>query len=543
MPTASLALPFAGSVEEREKAFTSSMEIAAIFLLAEARRRKRGAFRATSAKISFVSKLHYPLWAVPWSNQSLVVDGLRMSSSTIVKQRLPNVTAFIEDVERGASVRELFRGAVEKHMATFSDFAEKVNIELDAVITNHALLSAVSDHVREALSAKSYENSPIVLVTPELDVKMATEVAKQVQDLQKQGQSEIASLECARNLLIETTSLHEQMILKEATVTRDGYDAQITQMRPAVEKKTDQLLKERDARMAKMNRIAENELKAKEREKERRERELQKLELGIADFVKKREARRRKHDKIGEAHWEHRIRTNENKIDELKAKIRALAEFMEKTGEQNEADAEKARQGYQWVIDNERRRLTDLEFQRDDAVGVKQREIETLKLATNRIAEQIEELAARKKEEAEELTRLGIPSQFDDATLLCLPLYVVGYRIGDETQFHVFPPVKVMSPEGVVAAIRKKLGGLRAASKVKLFLKPRSKALSKMLDLALKEKMKSDQTFNKNLSETAISNDVVLKDSFKELLTRGVSELKAEGWITQREEDLIKAYM
>jgi len=543
MPTASLALPFAGSTEEREKAFTSSMEIAAIFLLAEARRRKRGAFRTIPGTMSFVSKLHYPLWAVPWSNQSLVVDGLRMSSSVIVKQQLPNVTAFIEDVERGASVRELFRGAIEKHMATFSDFAEKVNVQLDAVIADHALLSTVSDHVREALSAKSDENSPIALVTPELDVKTATEVAKQAQDLLKQVQSERASLEYARNLLIETTYLHEQMILKEAAFTRDAYDAQIAEIRPVVEKKTDQLLSERDTRIAKMNRIAENELRAKEREKERRERELQKLELGIADFVKKREARRRKHDKIGEAHWEHRIRTNENKIDEVKAKIRALVEFVEKTRKQNESDAEKAKQGYQWVIDNERRRLTDLEYQRDDAVGAKQRETETLKLATNRIAEQIEELAARKKEEAEELTRLGIPSQFDDATLLCLPLYLIGFRTENETQFHVFPPVKVMSPEGVVAAIRKKLGGLRAASKVKLFLQPRSKALSKMLDFALKERLKSDKAFSENLSETAISNDVMLKDNFKELLTRGVSELKVEGWITQKEEALIKAYL
>jgi len=543
MPTASLNLPFAMPVSrEGERVFTPSMETAAILLLAEAQRRKRGLLGTGSARVAIVSKLHYPLWAVPWESGSIIIDGLGVSVSTVAKQQLPRIDGFIEDVERGASVRELFRKAIEKHVKTFSAFSDKVDVQVDALITDGKLLSDVSEYVQETLSAKLDEVTTIVLVPPKLDVKNAAETARQALSLHRQVQSETASLQYARSLLEETMKLHEQMILKEANFMHEAYEAQIAELKPAVEKKTDQLLEERESRIAKMNRIATTELKGKEREKERRDRELQRLQLSEADFVRKREARRRRHDKISEAHWEHRIKMNENRISELKVRIRASNEFIEKTRGQHEADVGKLRQGYQWLIDQERRKIVDVEVQRDAAVEAKRKEIEKLKLTVDQIAGQIEELAANKTDELEELKRLAISPQFDGITLLCLPLYLVCFQTESAKQFHIFTPVKVMSPEGVVGSIRKKLGGLRVAPKVKLFLQPRSKALGKMLD-SVKERMKADKTFGENLSEAAASSNILLKDSFRETLTKGMAELKAEGLINQREEDFLKVFM
>jgi len=543
MPTASLDLPFAVPAKEREKAFSPSMEIAAILLQAEAKRGKQGLFGATLGKISFVSKLYYPLWAVPWEDRSLVVDGLGASISVIAKQQLPDITLFIEDIERGASIRELFRSALEKHLNMFSDFAGRVHVQVDSLIADNELLTALTEYVKEALSDKQNKETAIALAPCKLDLQAAAETAKLAQNLDKEIRSEIASLEYARELLDETTKFHEQMILKEISNTREIYDTHIAQLKPAVEKKLDQLVDERDGRVAKMNRIRDTELRRKESEKARRERELQKLELGKADLVRKREARHRRHDKVGEAHWEHRIRANENKTDEVKARIHALAAFIEKTRAQVEADIEKMRQGYQWLIDQEMRKITDIETQRDEAVEVKQRETEALKLVAKKIGEEISELGVKKREEAEELRRLSVTQQFDDVTLLCLPFYLTGYQTESKTRFHVFSPVKVLSSEGVMATIRKKLGDFRAASRASLFLQPRSKAVSRMLDSLAEEKMESDKAFSGALVEAAVSGNIMLKDNFKETLTKGVAELKAEGWITSKEEDFVKAYV
>jgi hypothetical protein len=518
------------------------MEIAAMLLLAEAKRHARGLLGTTSARISFVSKLYYPLWAVLWGSQSLIIDGLGVSKSTYAVTGLPNVQKFIEDVERGSSVRALFRNALEKHVKTFDVFAQSVEVQIDALITDKDALAALFEYSKD-LSPTGSSHVQIALAPPELSVDAAVEAAKQVQSLYARIQSDTAALDYSRNLLEETFKLHEQMVLKEINVKREAYGEQIGELKPEAEKKVDKLLTERDTRLGKMGKRTDGELKSRIGEKEKRERELQKLMLAKADFVRKREARSHKHDKIGEAHWAHQVRTADNRMAELNARIRSLAEFIEKTRKQSEEDTEKLRQGYQWLIDQEQRKIVDIEIQRDQAIEAKQREIEAMKSLTLQIATKIDGLVKRKEEEANQLKELAHVSQFDETTLLCLPFYLVCHKTHKTTRFRVFSPVTVVGLNGVVGAIRRRLGALGAVTAVEHVLQPKSKALTRMLESVIKEKMKSDKEFSADLIEVAASNNVLLKDNIKETLTKGTAELRAAGWInTKDEKALLNAY-
>jgi hypothetical protein len=518
------------------------MEIAAMLLLAEAKRHARGLLGASSARVAFVSKLHYPLWAVLWGNHSLIVDGLGVSKSRFTVAGLPTVQKFIEDVERSSSIRALFRNALEKHVRTFDAFAQTTEVQVDALITDRDALAAISEYVKELPPAGS-GRVQIALAPLKLDIDAAVQTAKRVQGLYARIQSDAATLEYSRDLLEETFKLHEQMVLKEINVKREAYEKHVGELKPDVEKKVDTLLTERDARLGKMRKRIEGELKSRIREKEKRERELQKLILAKADFVRKREARSHKHDKIGQAHWAHQIRATDNRIEELKARVRSLAEFIEKTRRQSEEDAEKLRQGYQWLIDQEQRKILDIEVQRDQAIEAKQREIEAMKSLTLLIGTKIEGLARRKGEEAQQLKELAQVSRFDETTLLCLPFYLVCHRTDRTMQFRVFSPVRVASFNGVVGAIRRTFGALGSATAVEHVLQPRSKALKSMLESAIKEKIKLDEEFCADLIEVASSNNVLLKDNVKETLTEGAAELRAAGWINARDERaLLSAY-
>jgi hypothetical protein len=518
------------------------METAAMLLLAEAKRHARGLLGTASARISFVSKLYYPLWAVLWGSQSLIVDGLGVSKSTYAVTELPRFQKFIEDVERGSSIRGLFRNALEKHVKTFDAFGQTIEVQIDALITDRDALAALSEYVKD-LSPIGPSHVQIALAPPKLDINAAVETAKQVQSLYTRIQSDTAALNYLKNLLEETSKLHEQMVLKEISVKREAYEKQIGELKPDVEKKVDKLLTERDARLGKMRKRMDSELKSRIGEKEKRERELQRLMLAKADFVRKREARSHKHDRIGQAHWEHRVRATDNRREELNARIRSLVGFIEKTRKQGEEDAEKLRQGYQWLIDQEQRNLVDIEIQRDQAIEAKQREIEAMKSLTLQIAAKIDGLVKRKEEEAKQLKELAHVSQFDETTLLCLPFYLVCHKAEKTTRFTVFSPVTVASFNGVVSAIRRKLAGLGAATAVEQVLQPKSKALTRMLESAIKERMKSDKEFGADLVEVAASNNVLLKDNIKETLTKGTAELRAAGWINAKDEKaLLNAY-
>jgi hypothetical protein len=543
MPTTTLNLLFATPLKETGKAFTPNMEIAAILFLAQRKRRKGSLFDAEPQKISFLSKLGYPLWAAPWENDVLITDGLGFFSSTVTTQVLADLALFIDDVERGATVREQFRSTLKKHKKTFSDLAKTIDVRVDALIIETELLSSVLEHVKETVSLESKQNSAAALLSPKLNLDAAVQSTRHVIQLHRQTESDVAGLEYARNLLEETMQLHEEMILREVEIARETFEAEIAKLRPPIERKVDQLFQERDVRLAKMNRVAGKQLRAKEKERDSRERELQKLELSKADFVKKREARRQKRDKTGVAYWEGRIRDNEKKVEEVKARIRALADFIEETRRQNEANAEKIRHGYQALIDQERRGIMDIEAQRDKSVEARRMEAEALELEANQIVAQIEDLTNRKRGEAEKLKRLAIPWQFDNVTLLCVPFYLACYRTGNKFRFEIFPPLRVISSKGALKTLIRTLGSFRSASNINLLLQPRSKSISKMLDFVLKEKIKSDKSFLETLTKMGTQSNILERQNLKEMLIQGVTELKAEGWITQKDGNLlVKAY-
>jgi len=544
MPTASLILPYAVPEKGRKKKVNANMELTAILCLAEARRKKHVMVGFSSEKILFISKLHYPLWAVPWENGCLIIDGLQILSSTLTYTALPDMELLFNDIERSQTLREQFRNALEKHAQTFADFSETVRIPMKAIVADNLLLSDVSEYVEETLALKADVTGNIILIPPKLDEDAAGESAKKVFDLYERVQSDVKGLEHAAQVLNEMTQFHEQKSLREIELVNEAFKGEVDRVKPVVEKKVELLLKERDAKIEKMNRAAEAELNAKLREKERRQRELEKLELNRTEYKRRLDVRRSRHDKIGIARWEHSLRICENKISEVKERIHNVSRYIEKVRKQNQEDIDKLKYSYQTLIDSERKKIADIEASLESVTKAKEGENEKLRLMTTRIVSLIEQLAEQKRLHATELKSLAIPWKSEQITLLGVPFYLIGYQAEDKLYYRVYPPLRVTSSEGIVKKIEKTLLSFRLMSRIELLLQPRSKMLNKMFDTVLEEKMKTDRTFEGSLRELGVSNNLLKKAGFKEALTKGVEELKSEGWIKQEEGDiLIKMYV
>jgi len=543
MPTASLILPYSVPEKGRKKKFNTNMELTAILCLAEARRKKHVMVGFSPEKILFISKLHYPLWAVPWEDGCLILDGLQILASTFTYMALPDLEVFFNDIERSQTLREQFRNALEKHAQKFAGFSETVRIPIEATVADQSLLSDVSEYVEETLALKADVTGNIILIPPKLDEDAAGENAKKVSDLYKRVQSDVKGLEHTARVLNEMTQFHEQKILREIELVNEAFKQEVDRIKPVVEKKVDFLLKERDAKIEKMNRAAEAELNAKLREKERRQRELEKLELNRTEYKRRLEVRRSRHDKIGVARWEHSLRTCENKISEVKGRLQDLSRYIEKTRKQNQEDIEKLKYGYQTLLDRERKKITGIEASLESVTKAKEGEKEKLQLMTRHIVSLIEQMAERKRLHATELKNLIIPWKSEQVTLLGMPFYLVGYEAEDKLHYRVYPPLRVMSSEGIVKKIEKTLLSFRLASRITLLLQPRSNTLNKMFTTVLEEKMKTDKAFEGSLRELGVSNNLLVKADFKESLIKGVEELKTEGWIKQEEgATLIKMY-
>jgi hypothetical protein len=519
------------------------MELAVITFLAEAKRRKRAIFGTADKKTLFVSRLNYPLWAIPWGNQSLILDGLDAFSVKTNQNDLPDVEKFLDDVEDSKTRRNQFHKTVETHQNTFREFAKTDQAQFNSLIADAELLAAIHECVKEALEQEAKKQETVVLVPLAIGQTTAIENAKLIMNVHKKVQTEIETLEQALRLLGETAQFHEQMILKEAESIKDTYEAEISRIRPAIEKKLDQLEKERDARIAKMNRTTENDLKTREREREKCESELQKLVLNKANYERRLETRKKRHDKIGATYWERRVKVDENKIREIRSRIRSLTEYIEKMRKQNESDVEKLRFAYQDLLDREKRKISEVEFQRDEKVEAKQQEIDLLRNETREITSQLGRLIAKKREQETEIGKLAVPLNFDEATLICVPFYIVCYRAGKTTQFEIFPPVKLVSSAGFVKTLQETIRSLRPTSGFAAFSQPMSRPLSNMLCSVLGKRMKSGKEFNENLLKTASSNSILDRQDLRQALKKGVEELRIVGLISSRQGDtLLKTY-
>ncbi|UCE15222.1 MAG: hypothetical protein JSV12_04845, partial [Candidatus Bathyarchaeota archaeon] len=215
MSSSSLTLPYVVEDEDRKKPFARDMEAAAVLCLAEAKRKKQGILGAPPEKLSFISKLHYPLWAVPWENECIIVDGLGIVSHTIRYMNPPDVRLFVEDLKRSTTARELFRSTLKSHAKTFDNFVETIQVSMNTIVADREILSTISEYIEQGLMPKKNAIEPVTSIPLELDEKVAMERAEDLVNRWKLIQSEIRGLRYAINVLDEETKLHEQKVVSE----------------------------------------------------------------------------------------------------------------------------------------------------------------------------------------------------------------------------------------------------------------------------------------------------------------------------------------
>ena len=534
-----LILPYAVEDADRKKPFTYDMEVAAILCLAEAQRKKPGILDVSPERISFISKQHYPLWAVPWENECLIADGLESFSHTIVHMKPPDVKLFTEDIKRNTAIRKLYRSALEKHAQTFKDFIETTQIPIEAVISDKKLLSIIFEYLKQNFTSKRNAAELIGLAPPKLNEKAALEVARKIIDHWEQIQSEIKGLQYAIGVLNEETSFHEHKILREIEQLRGMYKKEILRIKPLIEKRVERLITDRDAKIKKAMKDTEREVIATLKERDKQERKLRRLERSIRGFERKRDARKRKGDKPGESYWNSEVKKCKTKMSEIGEAIQALSHRIERARKQNEDTIKKLNKDYQAMIDRERSRTADLKASGDYEIATKRKEIEELRSEASSIINLVGQLIEQKRLHASQLKEVTIPLRPEGVTLICVPFYLVQYETEEKSRSQLYAPVIAMGYEGIIKRIQKAVWSFSLEYRIKLLLRPRSMELKRMFTSILAKKTREDKAFKEILHRLGCSNNLLSIPNFREVLARGMEELKGEGWVNSEEKDAI----
>jgi len=535
LPYKSLILPFVVKDKSREKPFTSDMELASVICLAEAQRKKPGLLSASPERITFISKVYYPLWAVPWEDRCLIIDGLGFSSHKLKYVEPPDLKLFVEDLKRNAVVHEDFKSTLEKHAKTFEDFAATIDLSFNALVTHKNLLETFLEYFKEGSPLDESSEEPPVLIPPELGEKEALEACQKIINCWRQINADRKGLQQALNILDEETRFHEHGILCEIEQIKEKLEEEVSNLKPAIENKVKKLTSKRDAETKKIVKATEKKLKAVAREREKYKRKLQKLEQDEITIRRKIENFKRKGKEAKAAYWNQQLKKCRKEIEAVERKIKAVSRQIEKIKKESEEKIKNVEESFQEMVSSEEAKIEELTALYNSEIETKKKELGELRSKTDSIADQIEELIEQKKLYASRLKEeTTIPWKQDETVLVYVPLYLVKYEKDGAVRYNVYSPMLASSHKGILKKIRR-FWSFGLESRIKLLVRPRSKEMDKMFSSALLERMGNDKTFEEKINKICQFNNVLKRDNFRKSLTSGINELKHEEWVNLEE--------
>lgn len=537
MSTPNLLLPFTVEDSSRKTPFSENMEVAALLCIAESERKKKpGIFGKPEEALIILCRLNYPLWAIPFEEASLLIDGMETVSNSILYFKPPDIEAFTEHLRRSTGVQELYRGALRSHLETFSKFASRTETPIRGVIVNKESLSDIFDFIQDGktltkMSAESELNS---LILPKIDKVAAVDIAEKLVKHLRRLQAEIKGLRFATETVNVETEKHIHRLRQEQKQIQGEYESKISKVKVEVNQRKVELERELSRKVEKITVTHKKEVEARLVEKRRWERELVKLEQKKSEYEKRKEMRKTKGDKVGIARWDVRLQSAKDQISTVRAKIKALSDFIDRSNKEMDRTEEKLHDTYQKHLDAEEKRVKDLDSKKKAEIANKEREINELREETTTIINKIERLIKQKQDRFSTIRETTMPWKTKAPTLVHLPFYLVCYKSKNKERYCLHLPALVRGNEGFAMKIRKTLRRRSLRSKISNLLKPRSKASEKLLEL-FKEEAQSDTRVRRVLSKLGKSQNLLKTERFKEMVTAGMKELEAEGWIKPKE--------
>ena len=525
-----MILPYAVKARDRKKPFTSEMEATSILFLAEEKRGKGRLLKGPLERVSFVSKLHYPLYLVPWGDESIVLDGLGIISNSVIYMGTPNVDSFVSDFKRASTDRGLYRRILARYVKTFESFTGKYNVQIDSVIMDKNLLSELSQYIKkENMKEKPDEK----LVSPKFVDEIAKEKARKLVNECERVRSDIEAMKDAASVLADETKFHVQKILLEINNVKDKYAAEINRIKPDVERKIGELKKRRDAELLKTVKSNKKELAAASKEQARYELELRKLLQKAGKCASQKETYERRKNRDVASYWNRELKRYRKEASFVKKKASALSKNIKKMKKESELEVNELNKKYQAMIEAELNKIKKLETLRESEINAKNREADELNLKTLTITSSIGKLIEKKRLQKSSLEEMVIRLKLDETTLMGIPFYIVRYESEKESRYDVYPPMQVESYEGVLKSVKRVVSVFRP--KISFLFEPISKGLEKYFTKNFLEAMDKDERLGEELYELGSSENLIKNPNIREVLAKGLKELENENWISQKE--------
>lgn len=499
-----IVLPFA--VIEREggvgEEFPFEMTLATVLADVEKQREKAGMVRRREEALEFASLLYWPIVVSPWrGNRNLVFDGMSVWSYVFPQGKIPDARAFALAVEGAKGYRSL-QAFLTERAGHFDQFVGTENHPIMGLFIHEEFMRDVLAHLALA-RPRQVRGTP--MLQPRLPASHAAQsvkrlqeiVASMVEDMDAVGAAS-ASLEAAM-----TRAQTEYGSIRE--VTARSYAKKVEALQPEIVAEVGRLEREREARWAEMApKLVDLQATAQK--------------LG-ADFATWDAQSRRRDDMAASSYARERREATRTDLERARADVQRY-----------QSDVAQVRSSFDRQIQMQWERIRALEHERDAEVSRLHHEEQSLVAAAGKVSGGIRNTLKTLADGVQFLESQGVAANVKDTTLVHMPIFVASLMGDRGRRMIVFPPMVARSGKGVMGSLKSTFGG------AVLPLEPKTHQFEQIFRTGIEKALVEDPSLAALLATVGNANNLLHLGNLKSLLSRGLAEMKSQGWIKDKHE-------
>jgi len=527
-----LVLPFAASARSGIQGFTKNIEMAAVLYLAESDRKKGEGhiLRKSDEKLVFLAEGHYPIWLVPWSGGTLLFDGLGVSTQTLSHDTVPDIGAFKKDIQN-ARTSEAYSTVLSRNANYFKKFIGEEEKTVEGLISSPDFMRDFSTYLFEA---KEIERPMVskTLLSPTISQSGLSASVAELSRARAGIEDDARNIDAGMRMLNMATKENVKAVRTEIKQIRKGSDKRIRKVKRSAARRTRRIRVMYNKRIATISRRFQKQLRLlhKDRVKYEKMWRLQRAELNRCEAkIKSCRRRRTRRIKRAETRWAKRLERAKKKLPVLEKSIREADKKVAKVQSVRDSEISELRLKCDARVEEATKILRKLKASREADIRIKQQEIASLDTTTSLIINQMHELARSKTAALNRFDTMASPRRKKGHTLVHMPFYFARYEREAEKRYVVYPP-SIVNNMGILTRMKGAMGSTR----MKAFLRPRSKAVSLFLN-QLVTLIEKDSTFEKEVTEAGIQNSVLRQKKLRMGVKRGLKQLHDENWLSKDE--------
>ena len=525
-------LPFSVLSENRKEPFTSDLEVAAVFSLAEIDRAKGGGFfsKRPEEKLVFIAKIGYPLWLFPWSETALIFDGLNRSKYTLPYAVVPDAKAFMENLKRSSKTRETHQAFLTDHINYFQAPVTEKSVIIDGLIREPEFLSEFDSYRGEA-TAMEVQPSDAALLSPKIEKSTIVVILNELERLYSSFKNDVEGLNQCMKFINEATQHYIKALRSKAKAIKEEFEVKINAQEELINPKVDRLKEHYDHQLIESTKSFDKQRLPVQKTKVKLEKSREQALTKIERYKLEAKTCAERDDSVGEDKWKEKANETKKELSEIENQLKDTEKALKDLEERKSLEIFNLRSELEAKTKEAQQPLLDLESSRDAEVMLCQQEIEQLEQQTKGILDQVGRTVKLRETNIENFAKLGIKRdpELKGIALFYVPFYVACYEVNSKKRYLFLPPSEANS-YGLSTKLKSALG----KAKIKQLLVSRFELITSLMD-TLQVLAQQNAVFETEMQEIGAKANLLNKGSMRENVRKGLHSIKQEGWISEKE--------